>query len=120
MANIMVVDDATFIRMTLKKILEAHGHVIIGEANDGDVAIERYKELNPDVVMLDITMPNMNGIEALKELKKINPNIKVVICSSMGQDLVIAEAIECGAKDFVVKPFKEEHIIAAIEKVLSR
>lgn len=120
MANVLVVDDALFVRQAMKKILEANGHTMIGEADSGETAVEKYKELKPDVVLLDITMPGMGGVEALKQLKAIDPDVKVIICSSMGQQSIIAEAIQIGAKDFVVKPFKEENVIASLEKVLAK
>ncbi len=120
MANVLVVDDALFVRQAMKKILESNGHVMIGEADNGEKAIEKYKELNPDVVLLDITMPGMSGVETLKQLKAIDYDVKVIICSSMGQQSIIAEAIQAGAKDFVVKPFKEENVIASLEKVLKK
>lgn len=120
MANVLVVDDALFVRQTIKKMLEANGHTMIGEADSGRMAIKRYEELRPDVVILDITMPGMSGIEVLAQLKAIEPKVKVIICSSMGQQSIIAEAIQLGAADFVVKPFKEESVIASLEKVLAR
>lgn len=120
MADVLVVDDAIFMRMTIKKMLEANGHVMVGEAGDGREAVTKFKEHRPDVVLLDITMPEMNGIDALKCIKEIDPAAKVVICSAMGQQAMVAQAIQYGAKDFIVKPFEEDRLIAAIEKVLSR
>lgn len=120
MANVLVVDDALFVRQTIKRMLEANGHTMIGEADSGRLALKRYEELEPDVVLLDITMPGMSGIEVLKKLKAINMKAKVIICSSIGQQAIIAEAIQCGAADFIVKPFKEEQVIASLEKVLAR
>ena len=118
MANVLVVDDAMFVRHTIRNMLEAHGHTVAGEADNGITALERYEEVKPDIVLLDITMPDMGGIEVLKKLKEKDPKVKVVMCSSMGQQSMIANAIQEGAVDFVIKPFKEEQVIAAIEKAL--
>jgi len=104
----------------MKKILESNGHTMVGEADNGEKAIKLYGELLPDLVILDITMPGMSGIEVMTGLKVLDPNVKVIICSSMGQQSIIAEAIRQGAKDFVVKPFKEASVVAAIEKVLAK
>lgn len=120
MANVLVVDDAAFMRMTIKKMLEAHGHTVVGEAGNGLEAIKKYSELNPDVVMLDITMPEMNGVDALKNIKQLNPAARVIICSAMGQQAMVAQAIQYGAKDFIVKPFEEDRLIASVEKIMSR
>lgn len=120
MANVLVVDDAAFMRMTIKKMLEAHGHTVVGEAGNGLEAIRKYNELNPDVVMLDITMPEMNGVDALKNIKQINPAARVIICSAMGQQAMVAQAIQYGAKDFIVKPFEEDRLIASVDKIMSR
>ena len=120
MANIMVVDDAIFVRATLKKIIEAAGHTVVAEADGGAVALEEYDKCKPDIVFLDITMPEISGIEVLSELKAKDPKAKVIMCTSMGQPAYLAESIERGAMDFVVKPFKEEHVIGAIDKVLSK
>ena len=118
MASVLVVDDAAFMRMTIKKMLEKNGHTVIGEAANGGEAIQRYQELKPDVVLLDITMPEMNGVDALKRIKELSVGAKVIICSAMGQQSMVAEAIQSGAKDFVVKPFVEERLIAAVNKVM--
>ncbi len=119
MASILVVDDAAFMRMTLKKMLEANGHKVVAEASTGVEAIRKYAETKADVVLLDITMPEMNGIDALKGLKEINPKVKVVICSAMGQQAMVAQAIQYGAKDFVVKPFEEDRLVAAVNRVVA-
>lgn len=119
MANVLIVDDAAFMRMSIKQMLEANGHTMAGEAADGREAINKYKEINPDAVILDITMPDMNGIDALKFIKEYDPKAKVVICSAMGQQAMLAQAIQYGAKDFIVKPFEAKRLIAALEKVLA-
>lgn len=118
MARVLVVDDAAFMRMMLKDILTKAGHEIVGEAANGVEAVEKYKELKPDVVTMDITMPEMNGIDAIKEIKKVDPNATVIVCSAMGQQAMVIEAIQAGAKDFIVKPFQAARVIEAIQKVL--
>lgn len=120
LAKILIVDDAAFMRMTIKKMLEAHNHIVIGEAENGIEAVKKFAELLPDVVLLDITMPEMNGVDALKRIKEMDKDAKVVICSAMGQQTMVAQAIQYGAKDFIVKPFQEDRLIAAVEKVMSR
>ncbi len=120
MANgILVVDDASFMRMMIKDILSKNGFTILGEAENGLKAIEKYKELEPDLVIMDITMPEMDGIQAVKEIKKINSNAKIVMCSAMGQQAMVIEAIQAGAKDFIVKPFQADRVVEAVKKVLS-
>ena len=116
MAKILVVDDAVFMRMTLKDILTKGGHEVVGEASNGKEAIVKYKELTPDVVTMDITMPEMDGIQALKEIKQINDKAVVVMCSAMGQQGMVVEAIQSGAKDFIVKPFQAERILECMQK----
>jgi len=119
MAKVMVVDDAVFMRMTIKKMLEAHGHSVIGEAGNGVEAVKKYVEIKPDVVLLDITMPEMNGVDALKRIKEVDAKAKVIICSAMGQQAMVAQAIQSGAKDFVVKPFEEGRLVAAVDRVMA-
>ena len=119
MANrILVVDDAAFMRMMIKDILTKNGYNVVGEAADGQQAVEKYKELHPDLVTMDITMPEMDGITALKEIKKINPSSKVIMCSAMGQQAMVIDAIQAGAKDFIVKPFQADRVLEAISKTL--
>jgi Response regulator containing CheY-like receiver, AAA-type ATPase, and DNA-binding domains len=115
---ILVVDDAAFMRMMIKDVLVKNSFDIAGEASDGLIALEKYKELKPDAVLLDITMPNMNGLETLIELKKIDPNAKVIICSAMGQESMVIDAIKSGASDFIVKPFQGDRLVKAVTKVL--
>ena len=105
MAKILVTDDAAFMRMMVKDILTKGGHEVVGEAENGKQAVDKYKELKPDLVTMDITMPEMDGIEALKAIKAEDPNANVIMCSAMGQQAMVLEAIQAGAKDFVVKPF---------------
>jgi len=116
--RILVVDDAAFMRMMIKEILSKNGFEVVGEGNDGLEAIERYKELKPDLITMDITMPEMDGISALKEIKKIDPNAKIIMCSAMGQQAMVIDAIQAGAKDFIVKPFQADRVIEAITKAL--
>ncbi|MCJ8010613.1 response regulator [Paenibacillus sp. KQZ6P-2] len=119
MANrILIVDDAAFMRMMIRDILSKNGFEVVGEAQDGAQAIEKFKELRPDLVTMDITMPEMDGIVALKEIKKLDPSAKVIMCSAMGQQAMVIDAIQAGAKDFIVKPFQTDRVIEAINKTL--
>lgn len=118
MANIMVVDDAKFMRITLSNILESGGHDVVGEAENGKQAVEMFNELNPDLVTMDITMPEMNGLEAVKNILHDNPGATIIMCSAMGQQKMVVEAIETGAKDFIVKPFDENRVLDAVNRVL--
>ncbi|MDQ0159083.1 response regulator [Alkalibacillus salilacus] len=117
--QILVVDDAAFMRMMIKDILEKNGYEVVGEAENGEAAVEQYKELNPDLVTLDITMPEKDGIEALKEIMSQDSNAKIVMCSAMGQQAMVIDAIQSGAKDFIVKPFQADRVLEAIGKALS-
>ncbi len=120
MANkILIVDDAAFMRMMIKDILSKNGYEIVGEAADGAQAVRLYQETLPDLVTMDITMPEMDGITALKEIKKVNPQAKVIMCSAMGQQAMVIDAIQAGAKDFIVKPFQADRVLEAISKALS-
>ncbi|HWO77966.1 MAG TPA: response regulator [Bacillus sp. (in: firmicutes)] len=116
--KILVVDDAAFMRMMIKDILTKNGFEVIAEAENGAQAVEKYKELHPDLVTMDITMPEMDGISALKEIKKLNSDAKVIMCSAMGQQAMVIDAIQAGAKDFIVKPFQADRVIEAIKKTL--
>jgi two-component system, chemotaxis family, chemotaxis protein CheY len=119
MAKILIVDDAKFMRMTLSDILIRNNHEIVGEGENGREAIALYHELQPDLVTMDITMPEMSGLEAMKEIRHNYPQAKVIMCSAMGQQRMVVEAIEAGAKDFIVKPFDEGRVIEAVNRVLS-
>lgn len=119
MAKILIVDDAAFMRMMIKDILTKNGYEVVGEAQDGAEAVEKYKELNPDLVTMDITMPEMDGITALKQIREYDPNAVVIMCSAMGQQAMVIDAIQAGAKDFIVKPFQADRVIEAIQKALS-
>jgi len=116
--KVLIVDDGAFMRILIKGMLEKNGYEIAGEAADGLIAVEQYKNLNPDLVTMDITMPNMDGIGALKEILSFDPNANVVMVSAMGQDKFIKEAIVEGAKGFVVKPFDESGFISVVEGIV--
>jgi two-component system chemotaxis response regulator CheY len=118
MARILIVDDAKFMRMTLLTILQKGNHEIVGEAENGKEAIALFKQYQPDLVTMDITMPEMNGLDALKEIKQNTPTAKIIMCSAMGQQKMVVESIEAGAKDFIVKPFEENRVLEAINRVL--
>lgn len=117
MAKILVVDDAEFLRMRISKMLAGAGHEII-EAENGVVAVESYKKLKPDAVLMDVTMPEMDGLTALKEIRAYDPNAKVVMLTALGQESVVLEAVKAGARDFVVKPFDRERVLGAVSKIL--
>ncbi|MDX9871936.1 MAG: response regulator [Clostridia bacterium] len=119
MASVLIVDDAAFMRMMLKDILGKNGFEVVGEAENGAVAVEKYKDLRPDLVTMDITMPEMDGISAVKKIKEVNANARVVMCSAMGQQAMVIDAIQAGARDFIVKPFQPERVLEAIQKALT-
>lgn len=116
--RVLIVDDAIFMRMKLKDILEKNGFEVVGEAQNGVEAVEKYRAEKPDLVTMDITMPEMDGVAALKEIKKINSDAKVVMCSAMGQQAMVMEAIQAGAVDFIVKPFESERVIQSLNKAI--
>lgn len=115
--KVLIVDDAAFMRIKLKDILEKNNYEVVGEAENGIEAIEKYKEVSPDIVTMDITMPEMDGVEALKEIKAFDANAKILMCSAMGQQSMVMDAIRAGAVDFIVKPFDTERVIHALDKV---
>jgi two-component system chemotaxis response regulator CheY len=114
--NILIVDDAMFMRTMLKNILVKQGFNVVGEAGNGREALEKYKELHPDIVTLDITMPEVDGLQAVKDIMDYDRNAKVIMCSAMGQQAMVLEAIKSGARDFIVKPFQPERVLEAINK----
>ncbi len=118
MKRILIVDDAAFMRMAITNILVKHEFEVVGEAENGLVGLKKYKELKPDLVTMDITMPEMTGLEALKEIIAYDPEARIVIVSAMGQENLVMEAIQHGAKSFIVKPFKEEHVVQTLKKIL--
>lgn len=117
-ANIMVVDDAAFMRMMVKDILSKNGFNVVGEAENGAVAVEKYVELMPDLVIMDITMPEMDGLQAVREIKKRDAKARIIMCSAMGQQAMVIDAIQSGAKDFIVKPFQADRVVEAVTKAL--
>lgn len=117
-ANVMIVDDAAFMRMMVKDILSKNGFNVVGEAENGAVAVEKYMELTPDLVIMDITMPEMDGLQAVREIKKRDAQARIIMCSAMGQQAMVIDAIQSGAKDFIVKPFQADRVIEAVTKAL--
>lgn len=116
--NILICDDAAFMRMMIKDILTKNGYTVVGEAENGAKAVEKYAELKPDLVLMDITMPEMDGIQALKGIKAADANASVIMCSAMGQQAMVIESIQSGAKDFIVKPFQADRVLEAVKKVV--
>jgi two-component system chemotaxis response regulator CheY len=118
MKRVLIVDDAAFMRFTIKAMLEKNGNYeVVGEAENGQIGVEKYKELMPDVVTMDITMPELDGIGAVKKIKSLNPKANVLMVSAMGQEKLVKDSIIAGAKGFIVKPFKEDKLIEALEKL---
>ena len=116
--RVLVVDDAAFMRMMVKDILSKNGYEVVGEAENGMKAVEKFAELRPDLVTMDITMPEMDGIPAVKAIRKIDPKAKIVMCSAMGQQAMVIEAIQAGARDFIVKPFQADRVLEAVRKAV--
>jgi len=112
--RVLVTDDTAFMRMTLRNVLEKAGYEVAGEAENGRQAVEMYKALKPDVVTMDLTMPEMDGITAIKEIMKADPQAKIIVCSAMGQEAMVRDALSAGAKDFLVKPFQPERVIESL------
>ena len=120
MKKVLIVDDAAFMRLSIKSMLTRNGFEVVGEAENGLEGVLKYKELMPDIVTMDITMPKMEGIEALKYIKKIDANAKVVMVTAMGQESMVREAVISGAKSFIIKPFKEEQVVKTLKEVLEK
>lgn len=116
--KILIVDDAQFMRTMLSNLVEEEGYEVVGEAVNGVDAVEKYEELNPDLVTMDITMPEMDGIEAMEEIKEIDAEADIIVCSAMGQKPMVVDALEAGAKDFVVKPIKPKKVKEALDNIL--
>jgi two-component system chemotaxis response regulator CheY len=116
--KVLIVDDAAFMRMMIKDILSKNGYEIVGEAENGQKAVEKWTDLRPDLTTMDITMPEMDGISAVKEIKKLDPGAKVIMCSAMGQQAMVIEAIQAGARDFIVKPFQPDRVLEAVRKAV--
>lgn len=117
-ARVMITDDAAFMRMMIKSILESEGHEVVAEASNGIEAIEQYNRYHPDVVTMDITMPEMDGIEAVKTITAQNPGAKVIMCSAMGQQSMVMDALRAGAKGFIVKPFERDKVLFEVSKLI--
>lgn len=118
MAKILTVDDAAFMRKVIKDTLTKAGYTEIYEAEDGAMAVDKYNEIKPDLVLMDITMPNMDGLEALKAMRAKNGSANIVMCSAMGQEAMVIDAIQSGAKDFIVKPFKSDRILKTVTSIV--
>ena len=118
-ARVLIVDDALFMRTMLRNIFVESGFDVVGEAGSGIEAVERYRELSPDLTTMDIVMPELNGIEALKRIVALDPRARVVMCSALGQESLIIEALDAGARDFIVKPFKPAKVVEVAQKVLA-
>jgi two-component system chemotaxis response regulator CheY len=120
MTRVLIADDASFMRQMIRDVIEPEGFEVVGEASDGVEVVEKFKELHPDVVMMDIVMPKRSGIDAVKGIVAMDPTARVVMCSALGQETLVMEAIEAGAKDFIVKPFKPESVVATLRKALEK
>ena len=116
--NILIADDLQFIKLVLRDLVEKAGFRVVGEASNGEEAVELFQDKRPDVVLMDITMPKMDGLTALKKILKIDPGANIIMCSALGQQTLIVQALQMGAKDFVVKPFRPERVINSIKKIL--
>ncbi len=115
--KILIVDDASFMRMMLRNVLSSHGYEVVGEAENGRLAVKTYQEIKPEIVLIDLIMPEMGGIEAVKKIIELDRDAKIIICSAMGQQALVVEAMQAGARDFIVKPFQPSSVIEAIQKV---
>ena len=120
MARVLVADDASFMREMIREILETDGHEVVGEASDGEEALVEFKRLKPDIVTMDIVMPRCSGIDSTRKIIEMDAAACVVMCSALGQESLVAEALEAGARDFVVKPFKPDDVLATISKALAK
>jgi two-component system chemotaxis response regulator CheY len=118
MARVLIVDDAAFMRKMLSDALSSGGHEVVGEASNGNEAVQQFQELRPELTTLDITMPEKDGLQALREILSYDPTARVVMCSALGQESKVLESIKAGAKDFVVKPFQAERVLEAVGKAL--
>ncbi len=116
--NVLIADDLKFIKLVLRQLVEKAGFRVVGEASNGEEAVELYQDKRPDVVLMDITMPKMDGLTALKKILKLDPEAKIIMCSALGQQSLIVQALQLGAKDFIVKPFREERVVTAIKHIL--
>ena len=117
MVKVLIVDDAAFMRISIKNMISKNGYEVVGEAENGAVAIEKYKELSPDIVTMDITMPELSGLDAMKAIVSQDPKAKIIMVSAMGQEAIVRDAVLSGAKGFIVKPFKEDGLLSALRKL---
>jgi two-component system chemotaxis response regulator CheY len=115
--RVLITDDALFMRVTLKNILTQSGYEIAGEACNGREAVEMYQATRPDIVTMDITMPEMDGISAVREIRRVDPGAKIIMCTAMGQKHMVMEAVSAGARDFILKPFQPEKVLEAVQKL---
>jgi two-component system chemotaxis response regulator CheY len=120
MTRVLIADDASFMRQMIRDIIEPEGFQVVGEASDGVEVVEKFKELHPDLVMMDIVMPKRSGIDAVKGIVAMDPTARVVMCSALGQETLVMEALQVGAKDFIVKPFKPESVVVTLRKVIEK
>lgn len=120
MTRVLIVDDAAFMRAALRKILDKNGYEIVGEAENGAVGVKKYQELQPDIVTMDITMPEMDGLEALKNIRQLDPRAKVIMISAMGQESLVKESVMYGAQTFIVKPFNEKYVVETLAKIIKK
>ena len=120
MARILVADDASFMRQIIRDILESEGHEIVAEASDGIQAVEEWKKHRPELVTMDIVMPRRSGIDAVRAIAAIDPGARIVMCSALGQETLVTEALQAGAADFIVKPFKPDAVLATLRRVLEK
>ena len=119
MPSVLIADDAAFMRMMIKNILTEAGYEIVGEAENGAVAVAKHRELKPDITTMDITMPELDGLSALRQIREADPTARVVMCSAMGQQSMVIESIQAGAKDFIVKPFQADRVLETLTKALA-
>ncbi len=118
MGTVLIVDDAKFMRMVLRRILTSQGHTVVGEATNGEEAVEMYAKLRPDVVTMDIVMPKLNGIEAVRRIMQFDPSAKIIMVTALGQETFVLDAIKAGAREFIIKPFRNEEIIKVVAKTI--
>ena len=120
MTRILVADDASFMRQMIREIVEAEGYEVCGEASDGIEAVDLFKKLHPDITTMDIVMPRRSGIDAVRAVVELDPGARIVMCSALGQETLVAEAMQAGAKDFIVKPFKPDSVLSTLKRVLDK
>jgi two-component system chemotaxis response regulator CheY len=120
MARVLIADDASFMRQMIREIIEPEGHEVVGEATNGIEAVEQFEELQPDIVTMDIVMPKRSGIDAVKGILAKHADARIVMCSALGQESLVMEALQAGARDFIVKPFKPDNVLATIQKILEK